>query len=92
MSTAVRVLVSAARVGRESISATTYVPYISSLNAGLTFDNQNAGTIEPGLLCIVSYASDIVSDCSLNPPFSGQIAGGQEFDSDAYNVIVREGC
>jgi len=54
---------------------------------------QNNGGIDPQLNYIASYASDIINRCGVAPPFSPALAAGQEFDTDNYNVIVREdGC
>jgi hypothetical protein len=36
-----------------------------------------------------SYATDLINDCTYNA-LGGPFTGGQEFDSDGYNVIVRE--
>ncbi|TVY41173.1 hypothetical protein LOCC1_G006673 [Lachnellula occidentalis] len=52
--------------------------------------NDNNGGIDPQLGYIASYAQDIISRCSVYPPFSVVLAAGQEFDTDHYNVIVRE--
>jgi hypothetical protein len=41
---------------------------------------------------MASYAQDIIDRCKQLPPFAKAIAGGQEFDSDNYNIIVKEGC
>lgn len=49
--------------------------------SGITLCNDNDGHIAPLSDYISSYAWDIVNAC-------GRQTGGQEFDSDNYNVIV----
>jgi hypothetical protein len=50
----------------------------------LTDVSQNGYSINPALPYLASYAQDIINDCQNNG-----LAGGQEFDSDHYNIIVR---
>ncbi|TVY15182.1 hypothetical protein LARI1_G008051 [Lachnellula arida] len=51
--------------------------------------NDNNDGIAPQLNYIASYASDIINRCGVSP-FTPALAAGQEFDTDHYNVIVRE--
>lgn len=49
---------------------------------------QNDYRIAPALNYLGSYAQDLVDQCSDNPKHPKE-SGGQEFDTDNYNVIVR---
>ena len=48
---------------------------------------QNTYAINPALLYIATYVSTIADAC-LDPMFP-DLSGGQFFDSDNYNVILR---
>ncbi|KAJ9668323.1 hypothetical protein H2201_001371 [Coniosporium apollinis] len=50
-------------------------------NSGVVLCNDNDWQIAPMSDYIASYAGDIIDLC-------GRYPGGQEFDSDGYNVIV----
>ncbi|TVY78243.1 hypothetical protein LSUE1_G003224 [Lachnellula suecica] len=60
--------------------------------AGIFLCNDNDYKITPGLNYMATYANDIKNKCLINIPFGNQVSGGQEFDSDNYNIIVKEGC
>lgn len=52
---------------------------------------QNPYHIAPNCAYLGSYAQDLVASCSYTTyaPIDDQ-TGGQEFDTDGYNIIVRE--
>ncbi|CZR56164.1 uncharacterized protein PAC_06052 [Phialocephala subalpina] len=52
--------------------------------------NDNDYGITPNCGYIGSYASDLINQCVLYNPIGQGYVCGQEFDTDRYNVIVRE--
>jgi len=50
---------------------------------------QNSYDIWPNCGYLASYAQDIENSCSIDDA-DVWFTGGQEFDSDKYNVIVRD--
>lgn len=56
--------------------------------------SQNDYEIDPATPYLGSYASDIINLCNIQTLGDIAYAGGQEFDTDGYNIIVRgtESC
>ncbi|KAE9373604.1 hypothetical protein N431DRAFT_535069 [Stipitochalara longipes BDJ] len=78
--------------GRLSISAHSCSRISCSYNSAIYLCNDNPGTIDPATVYIASYAQDLINLCSfedLSPWGDASYTGGQEFDTDKYNVIVR---
>ncbi|KAN0096044.1 hypothetical protein V8E51_014849 [Hyaloscypha variabilis] len=51
--------------------------------------NDNNYAINPALPYIQSYVGAIVGYCTTSDTVAGPLAGGQMFDTDGYNVILR---
>jgi hypothetical protein len=64
-----------------------------SYDSAIYLCNDNGQYIEPASAYIASYAQDLVNLCTTGsfdkfPDY--RKTGGQEFDSDGYNVIVKQ--
>jgi hypothetical protein len=78
---------------RLGVSAKSCARISCSYDSTIYLCNDNGGYIEPASTYIASYAQDLVNLCTTGsftkfPAY--RKTGGQEFDSDRYNVIVKK--
>jgi hypothetical protein len=52
---------------------------------------QNDYEINPSAVYLATYAMDIGNSCQISPG-GHYFVGGQEFDTDNYNIIVQAGA
>ncbi|RDL38352.1 uncharacterized protein BP5553_02692 [Venustampulla echinocandica] len=72
------------------VGASSCVRIGCSWNSAIYLCNDNRFKITPMCNYIASYAKDLIDKCSEYPPVHTFLTCGQEFDTDGYNVIVRE--
>ncbi|KUJ23865.1 uncharacterized protein LY89DRAFT_744404 [Mollisia scopiformis] len=72
------------------VPGTTCVRISCSYNAAIYLCNDNAYGITPNCAYMASYATDIINDCVFYDDQGNAYVCGQEFDTDGYNIIVRE--
>ncbi|KUJ09226.1 uncharacterized protein LY89DRAFT_598214 [Mollisia scopiformis] len=71
------------------VGPTSCVRISCSWNSAIFLCNDNGYTICPNCGYLATYASDMINDCSSWNGGDSIIVGGQLFDSDHYNIIVR---
>ncbi|KUJ19191.1 uncharacterized protein LY89DRAFT_479656 [Mollisia scopiformis] len=74
------------------VGANSCVRISCSYSSAIYLCNDNDYGITPTCPYMGSYAQDIINDCSHCEGPNDCVTCGQEFDSDNYNIIVRDNC